>query len=162
MKSVRRLIIEKIVEAFENVQLQEPDPDTPLDPTAWPLTFGKADLGPLKLEDLRRRFSLGIVAGRETERATFPYWECTWQVALEFRITINKGEDPALMAEDVLTVVKRVIDQNRSWGGIAVDTKRTSNELDLSSSEKAVFGVQFIEIMYRTSHLDPRDPNPDP
>ena len=79
--------------------------------------------------DQRKRYSIGIVAGPEKERHTFPYIECNFTVGIEFRITVNRDDDrPAVVAEEVLTVIKRVLTNNRSWGGLAVDTKRTGNE----------------------------------
>jgi hypothetical protein len=68
-----------------------------------------------------------------------------------------------VLGEEVLTVVKRVLTNNRSWGGLAVDTKRTGNEIDLTTyADRSVVGVAFCEVMYRHSHLDPRNENPDP
>lgn len=157
--SVRKDILLNIQEVFQGIA--PPDPSDPPDPDAWPFAFGEVTIGPLDLQDHRRAYSLGIVPGRETERHTFPYIECMLPISLEFRVTVNRGDNGALLAEDTLTVIKRVIDQNRKWTDAVVDTKRVSNETDLTSSDRSIFGVQIIEVMYRTSHLDPRDAQPD-
>jgi hypothetical protein len=150
--SVRQQILENVITAYESVKT----PD-------WPMEFSTVELGPLSGEDHRKRYSVGIVAGPEKERFTFPFIECNFQVGVEFRITVNKGDPkPAIMAESMLTVVKRVMDQNRKWGGLAVDTKRIGNDIDLNSyGDKSVVGVMFMEIMFRHSHFDPREPHGD-
>lgn len=165
MKSMREKILDAIRDDFLAVAPPPNfnDPDYVPAASDWPLKFSTVELGPLDDGDQKRRYSLGIVAGPEKERHTFPYIECNWEIAIEFRITVNQGDPkPAIMGERVLTVVKRVVTNNPSWGGLAVDTKRTRNELDLSTyGDKTVAGVQFIEVMYRHSHLDPRNPYPD-
>ena len=136
---------------------------TEIAPPVFPFAFSTVELGPLGMEDQRKQYTCGIVTGAEREKHTFPYVECNLSIALEFRVAVNKGDPrPAVMGEAVLTVMKRIVDANRSWGGLAVDTKRTGNEIDLTTyGEKSVVGVQFIEVLYRTSHLDPRDEQPD-
>lgn len=165
MDSVRLQILENIKAAFEAVQPPDPD-DTSHTPSEadWPFAFSTVEIGPLGDEDQRKRYSLGIVAGPEKERFTFPFIECNWTVGVEFRITVNKGDPkPAIMGERALTVCKRVVDLDRTWGGLAVDTKRTGSEIDMTTyGDKTVVGVMFMEIMYRHSHFDPRDPHPDP
>ncbi|WP_266032608.1 hypothetical protein [Brucella intermedia] len=149
--SVRQQILNRMKDAYLAVK-----------PPEWPIEFSTVELGPLSGEDHRKRYSLGIVAGPEKERFTYPYIECNFQVGVEFRITVNKGDPkPAEMAEQVLTIVKRVIDVNRNWGGLAVDTKRIGNDIDLNSYiDKSVVGVMFIEVMFRHSTEDPRSPQP--
>ncbi|MCO5157872.1 MAG: hypothetical protein M9945_14180 [Aquamicrobium sp.] len=161
--SVRMGIINRIKAAYEAVQPPADPMHVPTD-ADWPYAFSSVELGPLELEDHRKKHSVGIVPGPEKERFTFPFIECNFQVGVEFRITVNKNEEkPLIQAERMLTVVKRVVDVDRTWGGLAVDTKRTGNTIDLSSyGDKTVFGALFIEVMFRHSHLDPRDPHPDP
>ncbi|MGK9084921.1 hypothetical protein KXR64_16780 [Brucella intermedia] len=150
--SVRQQILENVLVAYRSVK--EPD---------WPMTFSTVEMGPLSGEDHRKRYSIGIVQGPEKERFTFPFIECNLQVGVEFRVTVNKGDPkPSIMAEETLTVLKRVMDQNRKWGGLAIDTKRIGNDIDLNTYlDKSVVGVMFMEVMFRHSHFDPRDPHPD-
>jgi len=162
MPSIREQILEKMLAVFQAVQ--EPDTTIPgytPSPNDWPLTFSTVGFGPLTDTDFRKRYSIGIVAGTEREKDAFPLVQCTLQVGIEFRITVNQNDpSPAMMGERVLTVVKRVIDQNKTWGGLAVDTRRTNNEIDLTSyGDKTVMGVQFIEIIFRHSIKDVRNPD---
>jgi len=159
MKSIREQILDKVLAAFQAVQ--EPDTTVPgytpsLDD--WPLTFSTVGFGPLTDTDHRKRYSIGIVTGSEREKDAFPLIQCTLTVGIEFRITVNQNDpSPAVMGERVLTVVKRVIDNNKTWGGLAVDTRRTNNEIDLTSyGDKTVMGVQFVEIIFRHSIKDVR------
>ncbi len=165
MDSVRLRILEAIKADFEAVQPPPNfnDPDYVPHEDDWPFKFSTVELGPLGDGDQKKRYSVGIVSGPEKERHTYPYIECNWTVAVEFRITVNQGDPkPLIMGERVLTVVKRVLTNNRSWNSLAVDTKRTGNELDMTTyGDKTVVGVQFAEVMYRHSHLDPRDRQPD-
>lgn len=161
--SVRMTLLERIQAAYLTVKPPTDPAHVPTDDD-WPYAFSSVDLGPLELEDHRKKHSIGIVPGPEKERFTFPFIECNFEIGVEFRITVNKGEEkPLIQAERMLTVVKRVIDIDRTWGGLAVDTKRKGNNIDLSSyGDKTVFGVMFIEVMFRHSHFDTRNPNPDP
>ena len=53
---------------------------------------------------------------------------------------------------------KRVIMENKGWGGLALDTQMAGNEIDLTSyGARTVMGVQFIEIHYRHNRRDPRE-----
>jgi hypothetical protein len=65
------------------------------------------------------------------------------------------------MAEQVLTVIKRVVLANTTWDGLAVDTKLVNSEIDLINySDRSIVGVLFIEVQYRHARHDPRDPTP--
>jgi len=164
MKSIREQILDKILAVFQAVK--ETDTTTTgytPSPDDWPLTFSTVGFGPLTDADHRKRYSIGIVTGSEREKDAFPLVQCTLQVGIEFRITVNQNDkSPAAMGEQVLTVVKRVIDNNKTWGGLAVDTRRTNNEIDMTSyGDKTVMGVQFIDIIFRHSIRDVRNPNAD-
>ena len=134
MKSVRQRLLEVIEADFRAVDLPE-----------WPL-----------------KFSTGIVAGPEKERHTFPYIECNFTVGVEFRITVNRDDDrPALIAEEVLTVIKRVLTNNRSWNGLAVDSAHPQRDRHDHLWRPLGCGGWCCEVMFRHSHLDPRNENPD-
>ena len=86
------------------------------------------------------------------------------QVVIEFRVTVNRDDPaPGQLAEQVLTVIERVVIANRDWGGLAVETKFQDNEIDMTTyGDKTVMGVLWVEVQYRHHHLDPRNPNPGP
>lgn len=156
--SVRHIILQRIVSAFANYREPFVDPD----PAPLPF-FSYVNFGPLADEDFRRRYTLGVVVGQERETFIFPYIECKLLVNLEFRIVVNRGDVPSAdMAEDVLTRAKQVVFSNRTWGGMALDTKTIGNEIDLyTNQDKFVIGLLVCEVQYRHSHLDPTNPDPD-
>ena len=156
--SVRHTILKKIVSTFENYRTPYVDPD----PAPLPF-FSFVGFGPLGDVDFRRRYTVGVVAGQEREKFLFPWIECTLTVNLEFRVVVNQGDPkPADMAEDVLKRVKQVVFANRSWGGLALDSKTVGNEIDLDNyQDKYVVGVVVMEVQYRHSHLDPANDSPD-
>ena len=116
--SLRHQILAKIQQAYQAIQ--PPDTSTPgYAPSAadWPFAFSTVEIGPLSHEDQRKRYSIGIVVGQERESYLFPYIQCHLAVHIEFRVTVNQGDSkPGVVAEQVLTVVKRVVDVDRTWG----------------------------------------------
>jgi hypothetical protein len=162
--SIRQSILSAIQAAFQAVQPPNTSAPgyTPSD-ADWPFAFSTVAIGPLSDQDQRKAYSLGIVAGQERETFNFPYINCKFQIALEFRATANQDSPaPGILAEQVLTVVKRVTDNNKTWGGLAIDTKRVGNEIDLTTYlDRSVVGVVYIEVQYRTAHFDPRQLTPD-
>ena len=92
-----------------------------------------------------------------------PYIMCFLTVNVEFRVTANRDDvAPGILAEQALTVVKRAITADRTWGGIAIDTKTIGSEIDLTTyADRSVVGVCQATVQYRYSHLDPRDQRPD-
>lgn len=164
MKSVRQRILEAIVKAFEAVDLPDTsDPDYEPGAADWPLKFSVVELGPLGDEDHRKRLSLGVVPTGERYTHNFPYVVRFLRVALEYRVTVNRDDAaPGVLAEQVLTVVERVVTDNQTWGDIALTTEFVNNETDMTTyGDRTVMGVLFIEVQYRHAHGDPRNPNPD-
>jgi hypothetical protein len=157
MTSVRLTILNNIVQAFQGMQATLPAPDP------YGVTFSTVGLGPLAPYDQRKRYSVGVVAGPERETFNFPYITCWLTVNVEFRVTVNRDDtSPGQMIEQLLTVVKRQMTADRTWGGKAIDTKVTGSEIDLITyADRSAVGVCVCEIQYRYSHLDPRDPRPD-
>lgn len=115
-------------------------------------------IGPLVKFDQRKRYSLGLAAGRESERFMFPLVECLLNVNVEFRVTVNSDDDtPGVMVEQALTVVKRALVADRTWGGLAIDTKVTGSEIDLVTyADRSAMGVCMAQIQYRYNYNDPR------
>ena len=152
-KGLRHAILEAMKTTFAGID--EPD---------WPIKFSVVELGPLGDEDQRKRYSLGIVPGPERYKHIFPFIERTLQVGIEFRVTVNRGDEkPGDLAERLLTMIERIILLNQTWGGIAIDTNLSNNEVDIQTyADKSAQGVLFVEVMYRHSHESPVDPNGDP
>lgn len=142
----------------------EPPPTPPPvpDPSDWPFKFSSVELGPLVPENNRKRYSLGIVPGRERYSHLFPYIVCDQLINIEFRVTQNVGDDtPQTMAERCLTVVKNCVLRNKTWGGLAIDTQLVDSDVDLVSfGDKSIVGVLSVAVKYRHSQSDVRDPNP--
>ncbi len=155
--SVRLTILNAIVAMFQNMQADQPTNDP------YGITWSTVALGPLADFDQRKKYSLGVVAGPEKETFSMPYIMCFLTVNVEFRVTANRDDDaPGILAEQALTVVKRAITADRTWGGIGIDTKITGSEIDLTTyADRSVVGVCQATVQYRYSHLDPRDPSPD-
>ncbi|CAA2141481.1 hypothetical protein [Hyphomicrobium sp. ghe19] len=164
VKSVRQQILEKIEEKFIGiVQTDTSAPGYVPSDDDWPMQFSVVKLGPLSDENLRKRYSLGIVPGTEKYSDLYPYIVSDQMVGLEFRATKNKDDDdPQAMAEQVLTVLKRLVLANTTWDDLAVDTRLVNSEVDLVNySDRSIVGVLFIEVQYRHARRDPRDPHPN-
>lgn len=146
--SLRRQIIEKIAEAAR--AMREPE---------YTLEFSKVSFGPLDEGDNKRRYTLGIVPQREEYSDLFPLIVRNLRIALEFRITMNKGDEaPGLAAEEMIADLESMVLANRSWGGLAVETDLVENEIDLDNyQDRTVFGVLIISVQYRHSQRDPRN-----
>jgi hypothetical protein len=150
-KSIRRQIIEQIKATFEGVT--EAD---------WGVRFSTVAIGPLGDADQRKRYSVGIVPGAEVYSDLYPYRCRDLNIAIEFRVTVNRtDEDPGLMAEELLATVERIVLKDTTWNGLAIETKLAGNEIDMTTyADRSVMGVLFIQVSYRHALSDPRDPTP--
>ena len=157
MTSVRLQVLNAIVAKFEGMQADQPAQDP------YGITWSTVALGPLADFDQRKRYSLGVVAGPEKEDFSMPYIMSFLTVNVEFRVTANRDDAaPGVLAEQALTVVKRGLTEDRTWGGKAIDTKIVGSEVDLTTyADRSIVGVCQAQVQFRYSHLDPRDPNPD-
>jgi hypothetical protein len=157
MTSVRLQILNAMVAAFKGILADKPDADP------YGIAFSTVGLGPLADYDQRKRYSLGIVPGPERETLTMPYITCFLTVNVEFRVTVNRDDHaPGVLIEELLTVVKRKLTEDRTWGGLAIDTKAIGSEIDLITyADRSAVGVCVAEVQYRHSHLDLRDPKPN-
>jgi len=156
MTSVRLTILQAIQAEFQAMEANKPLTDP------YGITFSTVAIGPLSMNDNRKKFSLGIVVGPEKETFSMPYIMCFLTVNIEFRVTVNRDDpDPGILAEQVLTVVKRLMMADRTWGGIAIDTKVTNSEIDLTTyADKSVMGVCVCQVQYRYNAADPRNASP--
>lgn len=175
VKSLRQQILETIQAKIAAIEPPEPardpvggpyaDPMNPNEPqnTDWPFKFSVVELGPLGPESQRYKYSVSIVPGPERHSDLYPYIVSNHQIGIEFRATHNKGDpSPQVMAEQVVTVLKRLVLLNRTWDGLAIDSKLLTTEVDLVNySDRSIVGVLFIEVQYRHANRDPRDPDPN-
>ena len=154
--SVRLTILQAIQAAFTAMTATTPTDDP------YGVTFTTVAIGPLSMNDNRKKYSLGIVAGPEKETFQFPYIMCFLTLNIEFRVTVNQGDAaPGVLIEQLLTVVKRQMTADRTWGGIAIDTKVTNSEVDLVTyADRSAMGVCVCQVQYRYNSADPRNPLP--
>lgn len=163
-KSIRQQILEKIKEKLGAVAPPDTSaPDYVPSDADWPFAFSDVMMGPLGAEDNRKRYVAGIVPSTGVHSDLIPYIVYDLNVGIEFRATRNKGDDnPQIMAEQVLTVLQRVVLKNTTWDGLALDTHLVGDEIDLVNySDKSINGVLFIKVQFRHARSDPRDPNPN-
>jgi hypothetical protein len=159
--SVRLQILEAIQAKFE--AMTEAGGNGALDASTsdpYGIKWSTVGLGPIVKFDNKKRYSLGIAPGSESEKFQFPLVECRMRVNIEFRVTVNRDDDsPGIMLEQALTVVKRALVADRTWGGIAIDTKIINSENDLITyADRSAMGVCVAEIQYRYNYNDPRTP----
>lgn len=138
--TVRKAIILKVQELF--VAVTE---------GIYGLEFSTVAIGPLSSQDNRVRYALGIVAGEERKSDLYPFKTALFDLHLEFRVTVNKGDPaPALMAEDVLGVVQQVMYDNQTIDGLAIKADEQGSEINqITYSDKAVDGMVTFEVHYR-------------
>jgi len=154
--SVRLTILQTMQKLFQGMAANQP----PNDP--YGLEFSNVAIGPLAAFDQKKRLSLGIVPGPEAETFQMPYVMCFMTVNLEIRLTVNQGDPPpGVFIEQAITVVKRLVSANRQWNKIAIDTKVSGTEIDLTTyADRSALAVLMLEVQYRYSYSDPRNPLP--
>ena len=156
MTSVRLQILNSIVAGFTAIDENKPVGDP------YGISFSTVALGPLAKWDQRKKYSLGVHMGNEKETFQMPFVMCFMTVNLEFRVTVNRDDlDPGVMIEQLLTVIKRFVGNNRQWGNLAIDTKVVGSEVDLITyADRSALGVCVCEVQYRYNYNDPRNPLP--
>ena len=128
----------------------------PADP--YSVQFTSVEHGPLGDFDNRKRYVAAVVPGRESKQTRYPLTDCTLPVTIEFRMTIDRGDKrPLVEAERVLGELQRRLGEDRTLGGLAIDTRETGNDIDLDThADKAIEGAVFLEVRYRHATDDPR------
>lgn len=126
----------------------------------YSVQFSQVEHGPLGDIDHKKRYVAGIVPGVERKETRYPLTDCVLPVAVEFRMTVNRGDKrPGVEAERVLGEIQRRIGEDRTLGGLAIDLRETGNEIDIDTyGDKAVTGALFLDLHYRHATDDPRRP----
>ena len=153
--SIRLQIIKAVADSFSSLEK-----DLPLD-DPYGVEFSTVGIGPLADYDQKKRYSVGVVAGPEREEFGVQYVMKWLQLNIEFRVTVNRNDAvPGILIEQMLATIQRRVMEDRQWGGLAIDTKTKGSEIDLVTYwDRSAVGVCYVEIQYRTSQDDPRQPN---
>jgi hypothetical protein len=124
------------------------------------LSMSTALLGPIADGASRRRFSVGVVPGKEMVEDRFPLTECILPVVVEFQITWNAGDPvPQELAENALADIQRKLKEDIYCAGNAIDLRETGNEINLNLySDKSIDGWVKYDLLYRHNTGDPRSP----
>jgi hypothetical protein len=150
--TIRMRCLAAINTALEAMTAGEPADDP------YTVQFSKVEHGPLGDTDHRKRYVAGIVPGRERKQTLYPFDQCTLEVAIEFRMMVNRDDDdPEVEAERLLGEIQRKLHEDTTLGGLAIDLRETGNEVDLEMyDDKSVVGVVFFDLLYRHRTTDPR------
>ena len=156
MTSVRMTVLNTILNKFRTMDEGLPVNDP------YGITWSTVALGPLIKVDQRKRYSIGLAVGPEKETFLYPFVQAFLTINIEFRVTVNRDDlDPGTMIEQCLTVIKRAMTEDRTWGGLVLDTKIKNSEIDLITyADRSAMGVCVAEIEYRYSYSDPRTTTP--
>lgn len=157
MASVKLQILLAMQAYFAAMQADQPTADP------FGITWSTVALGPLAAFDQRKKFSLGVASGKDiVVEYKYPAVYSKLTVNMEIRVTVNRDDDPPGVAiEEAITVVKRGLVADRTWGGLALDTKVTEDEADLVTyADRSAVAVVVVEILYRYSYTDPRSTKP--
>lgn len=124
---------------------------------AEPTYFSVAVPGPIGDLENRKRYAVGVVAGKEITRVLYPITECQLEVSVEWRMSWNTGDQyPEYEAERVLGLIKKALAQDRTLGGNAIDFRETGNDIVLDLyTDKTIVGCIYYELLYRHQTLDP-------
>lgn len=157
--TVRLGILRHIKTLYEAATDQETPPSGQ---KYYGVRFSKVEIGPLGDVDQTKRFTVGIVAGEERKSDLFPLKTSMFDVSIEFRMTINKGDAaPGIAAEELLGQVQQVIYDDPTLGGRVLKADETANEIDLVMyTDRTVTGMVKFTIHYRHRHDNVYDPNP--
>jgi hypothetical protein len=148
METVRLALIRSVKKLFDNVTDEENPSE---DKTYYGVKFSVVGIGALGDGDNRKKYAIGIVVGEERKPSTYPTKDPLLELNIEFRQTINAGdEDPGIASEVLLGVVQQVVADNETIGGLAISWLEVGNEIDLVTySDKSVRGVVRTQVQYR-------------
>lgn len=124
--------------------------------------FSVVEIGPLGDPDTRKLNAIGIVAGEERKSNLFPLKTVQLPLAIEFRITANKGDpSAAVLAERMLGVVQQIMYDGGDLGSRVVQADEVGNEVDLYTyADRTIEGVVRFMLQYRHHTQDVYSPHP--
>lgn len=121
-----------------------------------------------KFDIVQRQSFTSIARGKKYVAAIFddsdtrspdtdPVVRINLQVAIEFVVYIEKGQDPTTELNLVLSEVERALMVDRSFGKLAIDTTvdRTEHDID-GRFDKHAESTMFITVRFRVNNKDPR------
>jgi prolyl-tRNA editing enzyme YbaK/EbsC (Cys-tRNA(Pro) deacylase) len=74
------------------------------------------------------------------------------KVIVEFEPKTKAGDDTAKQVRLIIEDIYKAIGTDDRWGGLAIDTQPTNNEIDIKQSDKVMGSATLtIEIEYLTS-----------
>lgn len=157
--SVRLGILNQIKAMYSAVTDEE---NPPAPKKNYGIRFSVVAIGPLSDPDLRKQFSIGIVASTEKKSDLYQLAQNQFDITIEFRAVVNQGDDdPGILAERVLAIVQQVIYDDRTIGGLVIDTHEIGSTIDLVTySDRTIVGLVIFQVLYRHSPQDVYDPNP--
>jgi hypothetical protein len=127
-----------------------------VDDTTHGIKFSNVQIGPLGNQDAKKLAVIGIVAGPETKSDLFPLKTSLLEVNVEFRFTVNQGDERAgIMAERILGVVQQVIYDDDTLGGLVIKTDELGNQINMIDyGDKSVEGVVQFQTQFRHATRD--------
>lgn len=148
MDPLRLNLLKKIKSIFESVTDEEAPPENK---KFYGIKFSVVGIGALSAVDTRKRFAIGIVVGDEKLPTTTGTRDPILSVDIEFRQTLNNGdEEPGIAVERLLAQVQQIIMDHDDLEGEAISFSEVGNEIDLTTySDKTVRGVVRCEMQYR-------------
>lgn len=126
----------------------------PMGSKFYGVKFSIVEIGPLGAPNATKHTAIGIVAGKEKKDDLYPLREAKFTVDIEFRLTVNRGDqDPAVMAETMLGVVQQIMYDDPTLGDTVLMIKEHGSEIDLTTyADRTVEGSVKFEVLYRHSY----------
>lgn len=103
-------------------------------------------------------YALGIYDTEETKSPRiYPITDCTLRVLVEFHVYVQSTKRGSSELNRVLGEIERKIREDRTLGGLAIETEFLGNEFDIDGPyDHEVMGVVTMNIKYRHHTDDPR------
>jgi len=140
-ETIRSKILKSVAALYEAVTV-----------ATYGVDFPYVKHGPLGNPDGTKFITIGVVAGEERKSDLYPLINSLLDITVEFSVTANKGEVPALMAEKVMGVVQQVFYNNDQLGlpDIVVLFHERRSAIDMFTySDKTMLGMVTFEVLYR-------------